>query len=121
MPELAPLLATTSGRKGSQSSLTQNVLLRPDVAFASGVLVLLLTVLAFYKEVVYLEDVMIQYPVAFILLPISGIGALALILPMFVFLCFREDFLHTNIVYPKHYFYVFRRTYSTVLQNNGKV
>jgi len=55
MPELAPLLATTSGRKGSQSSLTQNVLLRPDVAFASGVLVLLLTVLAFYKEVVYLE------------------------------------------------------------------
>ena len=55
MPELAPLLATTSGRKGSQSSLTQNVLLRPDVAFASGVLVLLLTVLAFYKEIVYLE------------------------------------------------------------------
>lgn len=55
MPELAPLLATTSGRKGSQSSLTRNVLLRPDVAFASGVLVLLLTVLAFYKEVVYLE------------------------------------------------------------------
>ena len=33
----------------------------------------------------------------------------------------QEDFLHTNIVYPKHYFYVFRRTYSTVLQNNGKV
>ena len=55
MPELAPLLATTSGRKGSQSSLNRNVLLRPDVAFASGVLVLLLTVLAFYKEIVYLE------------------------------------------------------------------
>lgn len=40
---------------------------------------------------------MIQYPVAFILLPISGIGALALILPMFVFLCFRVSHIQTEV------------------------
>ena len=89
---------------------------------------------------------MLRFPLAGILLPVSGIGALALVLPMFVFLCFRvslfpggrplalpldlraltpsfsqNDFLNTNIIFPKHYFYVFRRTYASVLNNNGKV
>merc|ERR1711934_841344 len=93
----------------------------PAPAFFSGVAVLVATLLFFFWEISALEHVMLRFPLAGILLPVSGIGALALVLPIFVFLCFRNDFLNTNIIFPKHYFYVFRRTYASVLNNNGKV
>jgi len=67
------------------------------------------------------QHAMVTFPPALILLPLSGIGALALVLPMFVFLCFRKDFLHTNIIFPSHYLYVFRRTYASLIHNNGQV
>ena len=62
-----------------------------------------------------------KFPPAFLLLPISGMACLVLALPMFVFLCFRADFLNTNILYPKHYYYVFKRTYAAITQSNGRV
>ncbi len=67
------------------------------------------------------QEVMVRFPPAILLLPVSGVAALALVLPMFVFLCFRDDFLNTNILFPSHYLYVFKRTYGSVLRNNGKV
>uniref|UniRef100_A0A7S1HRD3 Dolichol phosphate-mannose biosynthesis regulatory protein n=2 Tax=Eukaryota TaxID=2759 RepID=A0A7S1HRD3_9EUKA len=122
-PSLAPLIATTraNGKAGSGGGGNTQLLLQPFPAFISGVAVLFATLLFFYKEIVYLEEVMASFPPAFLLLPVSGIGALALVLPMFVFLCFRDDFVNTNIIFPSHYLYVFKRTYGSVLRNNGKV
>ena len=33
----------------------------------------------------------------------------------------QGDFENTNILFPSHYAYVFRRTYASLAQNNGKV
>mmetsp|Transcript_3107 Transcript_3107/g.11246 ORF Transcript_3107/g.11246 Transcript_3107/m.11246 type:complete len:132 (-) Transcript_3107:96-491(-) len=122
-PNLAPLLATTSGNTGpsSSSGYQGSFLLRPGVALCCGVGVLLITAGFFYWEIAALEHAIAVFPPAFLLLPLSGIGALAVLLPMFVFLCFRGDFENTNILFPSHYAYVFRRTYASLAQNNGKV
>ena len=164
-PNLAPLLATTSGNTGpsSSSGYQGSFLLRPGVALCCGVGVLLITAGFFYWEIAALEHAIAVFPPAFLLLPLSGIGALAVLLPMFVFLCFRVslfcclllwlpptpkpnltdrrnqpnsfsppprsttqlspqgDFENTNILFPSHYAYVFRRTYASLAQNNGKV
>ena len=90
-PNLAPLLATTSGNTGpsSSSGYQGSFLLRPCVALCCGVGVLLVTAGFFYWEIAALEHAIAVFPPAFLLLPLSGIGALAVLLPMFVFLCFR--------------------------------
>merc|ERR1711934_758148 len=86
-PVLASLIPTSGS--GKQGASAQTFLLQPAPAFFSGVAVLVATLLFFFWEISALEHVMLRFPLAGILLPVSGIGALALVLPMFVFLCFK--------------------------------
>lgn len=76
---------------------------------------------AFYAILHYVHDEAVVHPAVLMLLPVIAIVWLALMIPIFMYVAYQDDFKAMNILIPTHYVLIAKRCFKSMRDNDFKV
>ncbi|PRW33202.1 NADH dehydrogenase subunit 6 [Chlorella sorokiniana] len=106
-----PALASLLPQDGSRKAPSLLGLLEA-MALIAGLLLL------FWHGVHALQPAIHVHPALAVLFPLFAAAALAALLPLMMFLSFRQEFAALHPAWPPHYLFLARRVFGALVRNN---
>ncbi|KAK9810361.1 hypothetical protein WJX72_009406 [[Myrmecia] bisecta] len=89
---------------------------------AVAAVVLILGIFAtLWTTLAYLQSHTEAKPMLVVLFPIAAITGILAIIPLFIYLSYQGDFEKLNPLRPTHYWFLVKKTYTALQNNNLKV
>lgn len=94
---------------------------RPTPQAACAVLMAASVLGGLYLALHWVQDHLRHYPFLVILFPPLAMASIAVVIPLFMFVSYQDDFKNMTPLNPRHFILISKRCYSALAKNNMKV